>query len=323
MTAVQQAHEAAPWRWDELMYVEAGQGRALPPWALWLIGLGDWLATCSPAEGVARAVVSVPTRRFAGVLVAAGIVTGAARRTALRDPAKQLVRLAALPRNTPVRYREGNSNKASSGRLEGIGPERGEDHVRLIGGYRRAASQCTYIEPLPEGCDPFLGLREICKHLDFVGSLSGQDAVSYAFPQQIECMIVGTKSTIREEFGLPLRVENHDGTLEDVTRPAEMQQHPADGYRSRIVSATANAKTVSRGDPQSAVILDGASAILRWRHAVRAQPWLAVLDRTSSSADPAVSALLAERATAIADLSPAVGEAPPGIETLCYVEAEP
>lgn len=323
MTARRQVGDAASWHWDELLYVEAGQARGLPRWARWLIDLGDWLASCSPAEGVARAVISVPTRRFAGVLAAAGIVTGTARRTALRDPAEQLARLAALPKNTPVRYRQGNSNKASSGRLEGIAPELGEDHVRLIGGYRRAASQCAYIEPLPEGCDPFLGLREICKHLDFVGLLSGQDAVSYAFPQQIECTIVGTKSTIREEFGLPLRVENHGGTLEDVARPAEMQQHPADGYRSRIVSAAADPKTIRQGDPQGAVVLDGASAILRWRHAVRAQPWLAVLDRTSSSADPAVSALLAERAAGIADLSPAVGDAPPGIETLCYAEAGP
>lgn len=318
-----QVGDAASWHWDELLYVEAGQVRGLPRWARWLIDLGDWLASYSPAEGVARAVVSVPTRRFAGVLAAAGIVTGAARRAALRDPAEQLARLAALPRNTPVRYREGNSNKASSGRFEGIVPERGEDHVRLIGGYGRAASQCAYIEPLPEGCDPFLGVREICKHLDFVGSLSGQDAVLHAFPQQVECTIVGTKSTIREEFGLPLRVENHEGTLEDVVRPAEMQQHPADGYRSRIVSAVTDPKTIRRGDTQGAVVLDGASAILRWRYAVRARPWLAVLDRTSSSADPAVSALLAERATGIADLSPTVSEAPPGIETLCYVEAEP
>lgn len=322
MTARQQVSDAASWHWGELLYVEADQARELPRWARWLIDFGDWLASCSSAEGVVRAVVSVPTRRFAGVLAAAGIVTGAARRTASRDPAQQLARLAALSRNTPVRYREGNSNKASSGRFDEVAPERGEDYVRLIGGYRRAASQCTYIEPLPQGCDPFLGRREICPHPDFVGSLSGQDAVSHAFPQQIECTIVGTKSTIQEEFGLPLRVENHNGTLQDVARPAEMQQHPADGYRSRIVSALADPKTSNSGDPQGAVVLDGASAILRWRHAARAHPWLAVLDRTSSSADPAVSALLQERASS-EDLSPPVGEAPPGIETLCYVEARP
>ena len=322
MTAAQQAHEAAPWRWDELMYVEAGQGRALPPWALWLIGLGDWLASCPPCGGVVRVVVSVPTRRYAGVLAAVGIVAGAARKSASRDPVKHLARLAALPRNTPVRYREGNSNKVSSGRLDGVVPERGEEYVRLIGGYRRVARQCTYIEPLPLGCDPFTRGREICEHPDFVEVLTGQDAALHAFPQQVECTIVGTKAIIQEEFGLALRLGHLDAALQDLARPAAMQS-AAGGYRSRIVSANGDPKAEGLGDPAGAIVLDGPSAVLRWRHVARARPWLAVLDRTSSSAVPASAALLAERASRIADLSPPVSEAPPGIEMLCYIEAEP
>ena len=91
----------------------------------------------------------------------------------MSDPVEHLARLAALPKNTPVRYREGNSNKVSSARFDEITPEHGEEYVRLIGGYRRVASQCTYIEPLPLDCDPFIRSREICENPDFVESLTG------------------------------------------------------------------------------------------------------------------------------------------------------
>ena len=104
-------------------------------------------------------------RRSAG---SRGDSRGLSPESASRDPVEHLARLAALPRNTPVRYREGNSNKVSSGRLDGVVPERGEEYVRLIGGYRRVARKCTYIEPLPLGCDPFTRGREICEHPDLL-----------------------------------------------------------------------------------------------------------------------------------------------------------
>lgn len=321
MTARQRVSEAMTWRWGELMYVEDGDGRALPAWAEWLIGLGDWLASCPRSDRVARIVISVPTRRFVGALAAVGIVAGVASKDSSRDPYEHLARLASLSPNTPVRYRAGNSNKLKSARFDGIVLERGEEYVRLTGGYKRVSSQCAYIEPLPLDCEPFIRDREICEKPHFIEAVTGQDAVFYAFPQQVECTIVGTKSTIREEFSLPLRIKHLDAELQDLARPAEMQQHPADGYRSRIVSASLDAKIDGLGDPAGAVILDGPAAILRWRHVARTYPWLAIIDRTSSSAIPAWSALASERASSIDDLQPPVSEPPPGIEMLCYVEA--
>lgn len=308
------------WRNDELCYVDAAReiALALPGWAWWMIKVGQWLSREHDADRVVRIAISVPHRGYAAVLVAVGVVVGRCKSRASRDVNEHIEYLEATPLNTPVKSREACANRASYRRLLGFeNRQDGNRYVCLSEGYKRATSHCSFIEPLSLNCPSFT-TRKICERPDFVAAATKLDPYEHGFRQVIECVLVGIKTDIGEELKLKLLVGNNVGFLQDLVRVDEYVQHPSDGYRCRLVSAVA--EPTSFGDTTGPVIFDGASAVLRWRHAARNRPWLAVLDRTAASADPARDAIIADRAMSIEDLPLPLGETPAGIEALCYVE---
>lgn len=311
---------ATPWLWDN---VREGAGRPLPKWARWLIDLGAWLPTHSGEEGLVRAVVAVPVRDYAGVLAAAGALAGAIGSATTPDLDEHLAELASLPEGTPMRCREANGNNMSFKKFVGMEERSGDIYVCLSGGYSRIASQSRYIAALPADSEPFVRTRTICEREGFVAAITDGDAIEHAFPQDAACAVVGIKAHLEREFELSLQFGSLQGTLQDLVRAAELMPHAADGFRSRILSASGTPDREVIDNTSGAVILDGHAAILRWRSAAYARPWLGVLDRTNPGAERARDALIGERASSIDDIRPPVGPPPAGIELLCYVEPSP
>lgn len=308
---------------DDLCYIDAWQKIALPGWSWWMIKLGQWLSNehkLSDKHGtgqVVRIVTSVPHRGYAAVLVAVGVVVDSCARKAIRDVNEHLKYLQTVPLNTPVKYREASGNKVSYRKLLGF-----EDrYICLSGGYKRATNQCSFIEPLPPDCPPFR-VREICDRPDFICAATKLDPYEHGFRQTAECALVGIKADIVEELELELSAGNSIGSFQDLIRVCEHMKHPSDGYRCHLVSAVAEpGEVTSLEDNVGPVIFDGANAFLRWHHTARDRSWLAVLDRTAASADPARDAIIADRAMSVEDLTLPLGDTPAGIEVLCYAKS--
>ena len=307
---------------DDLCYIDVSQKIALPGWSWWMIRLGQWLSNEHETDQVIRIVVSVPHRGYAAVLIAAGIVVDRCTRKATRDVNEHIEYLEMVSLNTPVKSREASANKVSYRKLLGFEDRTdGHRYVCLSGGYKRATNQCSFIEPLPPDCPPFR-VREICERPDFVAVATKLDPYEHGFRQIAECTLVGTKTIIDEELRLELLVEDNIGSLQDLIRVDEYTRHSSDGYRCHLVSVVAEpGEVTSFSDSIGPVIFDGANAFLRWHHVARNRPWLAVLDRTAASADPARDVIIADRAMSIEDLPLPLGDTPAGVEVLCYAES--
>lgn len=311
---------------SELRYLEGTDRIRLPRWARWLVELGKWIGTVGGREQLVRVAVSVPHRGFAAVLAALGVVAGAYRSGLPPSPADRLRFFSSLTPGTPVRYRSGDTTgKYDCAEFTIVELVAGTPHIRLSGrnlNYIREVSRFRYVQPLPPDVDPPAYSREICEAPDFVASATGLDPIEHGFPARLECVMIGTKAALEDELRIELAVGGEVGRLQDIVRCSELL-NPADGYRSRTVSAYSEPDRAQIGCPVGGTILDGPSAILRHRHLASDVPWIALIDRTHPRAVDARDAVMADRASSLEDVVLPFGDPPTGVEALGFVDDRP
>lgn len=294
----------------------------MPEWARWLMDLGRWLAKDRQPGKVARAAISVPTRGYAALFAAMGIVSGSYRSGVL-SVGERLRMLSRLNAGDPVRYCKGDEDlKVSRGKFRKVEKEPlfdSGDCVYLAEGkekeYGREVRQFHYIEPV--GAEEEFSLdRPVCHSPDFVKAAMGIDPISQGFFSRLECVIIGNKTALAEELELELRADGVSGKVQDVLRVHEYR--PKDGFRSRMISFQADVRSELVGKPFGGVVMDGSRSFLRWRGMARRDPWLAVIDRTNPTAGVARDAIVSGLASSLEDANPPVGEPPSGIEAIFY-----
>jgi hypothetical protein len=119
----------APYR-GRLHIVVGKTQRELPPWADWLMALGEWMREQSPKSGKRMVVVRVPTRTLASAFVALGALCAAAR---MHDESLDWEALCNLPKGAFVHWRKPNGAKSKryAGRVVSLQAMHGADFLAI------------------------------------------------------------------------------------------------------------------------------------------------------------------------------------------------
>lgn len=119
----------APYR-GRLKIVIADVQRQLPPWADWLMALGEWMREQSPKTGKRVVVVRLPARTLAPAFVSLGALCAAAR---LHDESLDWAALRNLPEGTSVHWRMPTAAKSKrySGRVVALVTMHGADFLAI------------------------------------------------------------------------------------------------------------------------------------------------------------------------------------------------
>ena len=315
-----------------LSFADGRALRPIPIWARWLIEAGtaavEAQASLDPAQRLVMAI-SVPVRDFAAAFVAAGATASLYRAWAPEDAASHFEKLAKVPAGTYVAYKAEKGLK--SGILDGIKREKdGELYVSIGGGkYLRRWNMCGEIHPLSPGEAPWPGKKRISEAGEFVQAALGVAADNYALSSSVTCLLVGPKAKLIDELtgqrfaagprsGTSPRPE---GTLQDLLRCRAAGGGAGSLFRTDIAGAQAPVSEQLGGLEPGAVVLDGPSAFLRWRHEFRSAPLIAILDRTAPGSSAAADAFIGDRAKSLRDTDAGLaGPVPSGVEVLAFVE---
>jgi len=294
-----------------------------------MIALGRCVATFRVESGRLVAGLSVPTRAFAAAFCAAGAVAALYEGAPATNVREHFQWLARLPTGTPLRYR--TRDYLCSGRLVGreVRPD-GEYLAMQNGpdGYKRRWDKCTDVQLLASGEDLFQR-RKLTPVPQFLRSvLPDAEPHDYAAWSRLDCLLVGIKEALQDElcgaalWSEPRGLPPQQGRLQDILRCHALAPNPNDHFRSDLLPAhTPELPERLKSARPPAVVLDGASAFLRWRSQWPGSHLVFVLDRTSPSAQAAADAFNQERAASIEDIRvPGIPAPPPGVELLAFLE---
>lgn len=295
-----------------------GKVRALPPWANWLRSVGSCAAHSSGADERHTVLVTVPARAYAAALVLLGVVESLYE----REPDIDLhwKSLKALPAGTWVRHLDRGRYYTCS-RIQNVFTRGSDEWLQLTGGVARRWDKCADVQPLPEGEEPFNQRRAPREHGFLRAVLPGVDSRAYCAGGAPLAMAVTSKALLMGELmETRLVVDGADdvGLLQDLVRARFQSGSP---YRCDVVSAASEDLPARASQRVPVAVLDGASAVLRWRHRIDAGSSVVLLDRTAASFEAAVEALLGDRARSLRDVPlDGLGERPAGIEALAFAE---
>ena len=319
-----------------IQFDDDGNWSALPSWGNFFIDIGYQLGLAPSAEHQLMAACVVPTRAYCAAFVALGVVLAAMVASAPRSRAEHFARITQLERRTPVLYRrQGRILKAVT---DGIEVRDGQPHVRL-----RVGNLQSFLVPekLAENVQPMEGRpwplsdyqrgRKVSTGVQFAEELLGRvHATAALHESNLDVVLIGRRNTLEHEIrhaSLAVAVDTRqhvDGTLQDALRVRRFTQGAP--YRSDILSTDSRRPPASDQDSTPLVsVFDGASPFLRWRHLWLHTHQVAVLDRTDSRLDEAVSTLnqdYLQRRTDDGGI-PIPHALPPGSELFIYSRTRP
>jgi hypothetical protein len=160
------------------------------------------------------------------------------------------------------------------------------------------------------------------QELFFRNLLSHNEPDEFLLFPRLDCLIIGTLATLRDELQLRLvSMGSHGtqpGTVQDLLKVRKLMS-PGHSYRTEIM-AVGTEDLPDTGVPYLTVF-DGALSFLKWRETWRRTHWIVVLDRTESHFAEAVNVLNQEYATdRINNDTPMLPGFPEGVETLLFKE---
>lgn len=123
------SERGAPYR-GRLQLVIGGSERELPPWADWLMSLGEWMREQTSKSGKRAVIVRLPTRPLASAFVSLGSLCAAAR---MHDESLDWEALRGLAVGTHVHWRSPNGvrPKRFAGRVASLVSGDGGDFLIL------------------------------------------------------------------------------------------------------------------------------------------------------------------------------------------------
>lgn len=308
------------YRADDGSYVDVGD------WAIYLMKVGALAARWR--RGSRRLVIglSVPTRAFASPFCALGCCLVGVAEEAEPDLAAHFQWLAALPRDTLIRY-PGISH-LHCGRLLGTEVRNGIDHISYIDNFGvptvRPWDKCGNFAVAEEGED-FVRNRLMSRNPAFVSCLLDiEDPYSIGASTTLDSLVVGIQTRLRvdavdEEFAVLGKDGNHHrGNLNDVIR-FDVFGSDKDHYRSMMLAGSkSDLEAPEQFDP-TVVIFDDGYAFLRARNEWSRANQIVVFDRSSAGAATFADGFMHDRAVSIADVDCSeLGPVPDSIEISAY-----
>lgn len=320
----------------------------LPAWGNFFIDIGSRVAFSKTGQNRLVVGLAVPTRTCAAALAALGVVRARAvnpNKIIFKDKFEQLGRLR---RGTRVFYRNSpDSNEWLSANYDGICNDYEQPRIRIrvkpkevrkknqdpdtiylirkedlykvrlaAGGAERIDTQGKFARPIV-----------IKEFLD--GCIGGANALDFSTTTQLDCVIIGRISTLREEITkIPFAYRSapsslKEGVLQDVLRVRKFFTSEDQAYRLEILPVDGHEppKTADGLVPH-VTIFDGATGFIKWRDYYRNSHWIILLDRTEPRFQEAVYILNQEY------IPPVDGEKiqgmpsiPLGVELVAYQES--
>jgi hypothetical protein len=304
-----------------------GTGQPSPPWMdSWQI-LGAQLAktVAGYVPGRFRRVVvaaSTPTREYAAVMAALGMVRISYRDRVLPSAEDNFRRLAALPPYTMVR-----AVMSGGGKVE-VGPARGLDARGnlMFGRKSLSSSHCADVTLAPWAPDDYREQKfDIAYDTAFI-----QNMVPSARPElfategRTACVVMGPVSDLVEESNLFVARPVGGASLRpihEVIRPFD--RYGAQGWQSVVCGTQSFDWPVPAAEKgRRLLVLDGAAAVNRWIGNIQeADVILALVHRSDSSAAAAADAILNQRRSAVLlDRSELRWTPPPAVEAIAFGE---
>jgi hypothetical protein len=306
---------------------QSGNEQDSPAWMDSWQRLGAILAknTTDVVPGKYRRLVisaTTPTREFAAVMAALGMVRVSYRDRMLPDPVEQFRHLAGLPAGTMVRAVLG-------GHKVELGPVEGADQKGNLRFGRKtiAPAGCADISQLP-WLKPAWRERKIDDIIydsAFIKNMVPRATPClFASDAKTVCAVMGPAKDLKEESNLLVARPDNSARLRpvhEVLRPFE--RYGEMGWHSVICSSQSHdwPEPVADRLPRL-VILDGAAAVQRWVGGTyEAEIVLALVHRSDSSAVPAAEAVLNQRRSALKfDLGNLGWTPPAAVEAIAFGE---
>lgn len=320
----------------------------LPAWGNFFIDIGSRVASSKTGQNRLVVGLAVPTRTCAAALAALGVVSARAvnpNKIIFKDKFEQLCRLR---RGTRVFYRNNlDSNEWSSAIYDGICNDYEQPRIRIrvklkelrnkkqdpdtiylirkedlykvrlaSGGAERIDTQGKFARPIV-----------IKEFLD--GCIGEADSLSFSTKTQLDCVILGRISALREEITkIPFAYRSAPSSLkeeflQDVLRVRKFFISENQAYRLEILPVDGHEppKTMDGLVPH-VTIFDGATSFIKWRDYYRNSHWIILLDRTETRFQESVYILNQEY------IDPVDGEKiqgmpsiPIGVELVAYQES--
>ena len=314
--------------------------------------LGATVAQVQNVQECHVTALAVPTRSYAAVLVAAGMIISRAKTTDTEhqaSPSDHFKMLGSLPAGTSVTLRRGE--KAVKGLLVGMKDIRvdmrdtSKEGISMIGVQTQSGKGGSLIEWLPVGSALKIQISSkvwtrlpanlekakdaSTSRSEFVSRVfQGADLWKFLTTSTLDCVILGSVGPLVQEATLTkLSVgsrgpEASAGTLLDILRIRRLYNNN-EAFRSDIfpVNAKNNAMSSEEMVPHL-VIFDGSVGFLKWRHNWAHCNWVVILDRTEPRFTEAVQVVNEEYLSRISEgklkLS---GLPPPSVELVAFTSA--
>lgn len=318
-------------RFQKLGRIAAGGWVPLPSWGSYLVLLGSRAVKSSGAgDGPTVRALVLPTRAYAAVFCAVGAVLRRVSAAVPADTAGHFAALSRLPVGTTVTYRTSKALTRFPGRLMGSESLGGVDYLVI-----QPSQKALIRVPARYALDVMPSERAIAELPEQATSkvVRGCGALMSALlppnllwnwlaSSRLECVIVGSESTLREEIARTtvgfLSVGGLvEGALQELLRVRRFITD--DGpYRSEVFAVTGERHDVARAATPEIVVFDGAMSFLRWGALWPAAERIIVLDRTErrlSDATTEVDRIFLQRVSTVDDCPP---DAPAGVHSLAF-----
>ena len=307
----------------------------MPTWAESLQRIGA-MAASGPATGRRTTVaIAVPTRSYAAVLVALGVVLGRSRVSVVPDEMNEhFAQICALPRGTRVWVTV--AQRRHKGLVMGLGRIDGQpfvkiqlttgDRLTIHVGERNATS--VEIDEWDGALPSEKKGKRIIRRPGFLeAAFAGLDPRDFGIRSRMDAVIIGSVASLRTEImntSIGARLPNGRlvyGTFQDLLRSRRLAQGQA--FRSDIVSDTTPDFSALPTESNCTAVFDGARPFIKWHDAMPSASQVVVLDRTAHSFQDAadiVNQQYLRRSADIRDFQRIPG-IPWGMEVMAYEEA--
>ncbi len=269
----------------------------MPAWALFFLELGQEIACYEVGDCVPVVAVSLPTRSYAALFAAVGVVRSRAKINTIADSEEyfeQLWNMAGGSDLIPVEYRE--DMKRIQGYLTGRSQDGEVRRVHLeLGkeGVRKITPQIAHKIFLKEKIGK-QGRGKSNRNPALSAVLALSDLADFLGRTRLDCVIVAQKNEIKQEAQLCIRPgQSADIKKVEINDVLRVHEWIVEGsaYHTCIISdrLMEDGKVPQKHLRYSPVaIFDGAKGFIKRREEFFGLPWLILLDRTEQDYRDAV-----------------------------------
>lgn len=308
--------------------------RPLPGWAGYLQLIGAMASLGGNSGRRTLVAVAVPTRAYAAVFAALGVVASRARFPILPTASHDyFAHLCGLPKETKIWVTD--RGVRYKGKI--LGPDLLSSQPVLkiqTATMTRYIGESKSIDVEVDEWDGDLpcgerGRRTVRRAGFLEAAFGGHDLGEFGIRSRLDAVVIGSAASLRNEvgntnIGAPLPTGNFVyGTFQDLLRVRLLA--PTQPFRSEIVSDTTADLHEVTSSREVVAIFDGPRPYIKARSRVRARNQIVILDRTAPSFQDAADIVNQQYLRRVADIPrfQNIGGLPWGVEVMAFEEAAP